>query len=49
MVGGREFNRRLKQRFGQGGIEVPCPHRTIYFGVDQDGTAPPLPLPPRAG
>jgi small conductance mechanosensitive channel len=45
---GREFNRRMKKLFEQRGIEIPFPHRTIYFGVDKDGTAPPLPLPPRA-
>jgi small conductance mechanosensitive channel len=41
---GREFNRRLKARFDAEGIEIPFPHRTIYFGEDKDGTAPPLRL-----
>ena len=38
---GREFNRRMKARFDELGIEIPFPHRTIYFGVDQQGNAPP--------
>lgn len=29
---GREFNRRLKYAFDQEGIEIPFPHRTIYWG-----------------
>ena len=29
---GREFNRRLKQVFDERGIEIPFPHRTIYWG-----------------
>jgi small conductance mechanosensitive channel len=39
---GREFNRRLKKRFDELGIEIPFPHQTIYMGVDKDGQAPPL-------
>jgi small conductance mechanosensitive channel len=38
---GREFNRRMKKRFDAEGIEMPFPHRTIYFGVDKAGNAPP--------
>ena len=38
---GREFNRRMKARFDAEGIEIPFPHQTIYFGVDQEGNAPP--------
>ncbi len=38
---GREFNRRMKRRFDELGIEIPFPHQTVYFGVDRDGTAPP--------
>jgi len=38
---GREFNRRMKKRFDAEGIEIPFPHRTIYFGVDKAGNAPP--------
>ena len=29
---GREFNRRLKMVFDQHGVEIPFPHRTIYWG-----------------
>src|SRR5690606_14574024 len=47
---GREFNRRMKKVFDAEGIEIPFPTRTIYFGVDQDGKAPPahLRIVPRA-
>lgn len=38
----REFNRRIKLAFDQRGIEMPFPHRTLYFGVDRRGQAPPL-------
>jgi len=38
---GREFNRRMKKRFDELGIEIPFPHQTIYFGVDKSGNAPP--------
>ncbi len=38
----REFNRRLKKRFDELGIEIPFPHQTVYFGQDKDGKAPPL-------
>ncbi|MGZ8996938.1 MAG: hypothetical protein ACXW3P_10675 [Rhodospirillales bacterium] len=37
---GREFNRRMKKRFDALGIEMPFPHRTIYFGTDKNGAAP---------
>ncbi|HKK50521.1 MAG TPA: mechanosensitive ion channel family protein, partial [Myxococcota bacterium] len=37
---GREFNRRLKHAFDARGIEIPFPHRTLYFGVDKEGGAP---------
>lgn len=37
----REFNRRMKRRFDELGIEIPFPHRTIYFGEDKAGGAPP--------
>jgi len=36
----REFYRRVKNRFDELGIEIPFPHQTIYFGVDQQGQAP---------
>ncbi|HFD15262.1 MAG TPA: mechanosensitive ion channel family protein [Rhodospirillales bacterium] len=39
---GREFQRRMKKRFDELGIEIPFPHRTIYFGVDKEGRAPPV-------
>lgn len=29
---GREYRRRLKYRFDSEGIEIPFPHRSIYFG-----------------
>lgn len=37
----REFNRRMKRRFDELGIEIPFPHQTIYFGTDRAGKAPP--------
>jgi moderate conductance mechanosensitive channel len=39
---GREFNRRVKNRFDELGIEIPFPHQTVYFGVDKAGRAPPV-------
>lgn len=38
----REFNRRMKRRFDDLGIEIPFPHQTIYFGADRAGQAPPV-------
>ena len=35
----REFNRRLKNRFDELGIEIPFPQRTITFGEDKKGNA----------
>ncbi len=29
---GREMNRRIKKRFDQLGIQIPFPHRSLYFG-----------------
>ncbi len=31
---GREYRRRLKHRFDAAGIEIPFPHRSIYFGEE---------------
>ncbi len=36
----REFNRRMKKRFDELGIEIPFPHVTLYMGQDKDGSAP---------
>jgi moderate conductance mechanosensitive channel len=38
---GREFNRRMKKKFDELGIEIPFPHRTLYFGELKGGGAPP--------
>ena len=40
----REFNRRLKNKFDELGIEMPFPHRTIYIGQDKSGNSPSLNL-----
>lgn len=39
---GREFNRRIKKRFEELGIEIPFPHVTIYMGTDKEGNQPPI-------
>ncbi len=39
---GREFNRRMKRRFDELGIEIPFPHVTIYAGQEKTGAAPPM-------
>ena len=39
---GREFNRLLKKRFDEEGIEIPFPHVTLYIGQDKQGNLPPL-------
>lgn len=39
---GREMNRRIKKTFDAKGIEIPFPHRTIYWGEPKRGTAPPV-------
>ncbi len=33
---GREYRRRLKYAFDAAGIEIPFPHRTLYWGNDQN-------------
>lgn len=40
----REYFRRMKRRFDELGIEIPFPHRTLYFGVDKQGGAPAAPI-----
>jgi small-conductance mechanosensitive channel len=35
---GREFNRRLKKKFDELGIEIPYPHLTLYMGQDKQKT-----------
>lgn len=37
---GRAYNRLVKMRFDEAGIEIPFPHTTLYFGEDKDGSAP---------
>ena len=29
---GREYLRRLKKAFDAAGVEIPFPHRSVYFG-----------------
>jgi small conductance mechanosensitive channel len=41
---GREMNRRIKQAFDTHGIEIPFPHRTIYWGAPKEGMATPVPV-----
>jgi small conductance mechanosensitive channel len=36
----RGFNRLMKYRFDELGIEIPFPHQTVYFGEDKAGRAP---------
>lgn len=36
----REILRRVKRRFDAEGVEMPFPHRTLYFGEMKDGSAP---------
>mgnify|MGYP000860159014 CR=1 FL=1 len=40
----REFNRRMKRRFDELGIEIPFPQTTVWFGEDRKGHAPPMRL-----
>lgn len=41
---GRAFNRRIKKRFDEEGIEIPFPHTTLYMGEPKSGQAAPMPL-----
>lgn len=38
----REFNRRIKRRFDELGIEFPFPQSTVWFGESKAGTSAPL-------
>jgi moderate conductance mechanosensitive channel len=38
----RQFNRLMKRRFDELGIEIPFPHQTVYFGYDKAGRAAPI-------
>ena len=40
----RAFLARMKYIFDERGIEIPFPHRRVWFGVAKDGTAPPMRL-----
>jgi small conductance mechanosensitive channel len=39
---GREMNRRIKKTFDERGIEMPFPHRTLYWGEPKKGKPSPL-------
>ena len=41
---GRAYNRLIKKKFDAEGIEMPFPTRTVYFGIDKAGNAPPARL-----
>ncbi len=36
----RAFNRLIKLRFDELGIEIPFPHQTVFFGEEKTGKAP---------
>ncbi|MGE0822885.1 MAG: mechanosensitive ion channel domain-containing protein [Candidatus Binatia bacterium] len=38
----RAFNQRMKKVFDERGIEIPFPHRTIYWGAPKEGAPPPV-------
>lgn len=40
----RAYNRLLKLRFDELGIEIPFPHQTVFFGEEKSGNAPPAHL-----
>src|SRR3546814_7430614 len=39
---GRAYNEIIKKVFNERGIEIPYPHRTIYWGEDKHGEVSPL-------
>jgi small conductance mechanosensitive channel len=39
---GREFNRRMKKLFDVRGIEIPFPHRTLYWGMPKAAPQEPV-------
>lgn len=39
---GRAYNEIIKRIYDERGINIPFPHRTIYFGESRDGKAVPL-------
>jgi small conductance mechanosensitive channel len=39
---GREFNRRMKRIFDERNIEIPFPHRTVYWGEAKTGQPQPV-------
>ena len=45
----RAFLERMKYTFDERGIEIPFPHRTVWFGVEKDGTSPPMRLAMESG
>ena len=42
---GREFNRRMKKVFDERGIQIPFPHRTLYWGEQKAAPQPSSLLP----
>ena len=39
---GREFNRRMKKKFDECDIEIPFPHRSLYWGKEKEASQPPV-------
>ncbi len=39
---GRAYNEIVKRIFDERGIEIPFPQRTMWFGEDRKGSAPPM-------